>query len=178
MATNPKRGFYTRRAQAEVATLEANAAEADQHNPQITGTWSSPDTDSQAIPADQALGAELEEPAPEPVKTSKFVRVVHNQVGMYPQDSVLPASAFEYLHNLLKLGAVVYDYEATEQAITGDAHNLASVAGVISASMRTIPTAPWSTAAAHNLLGAHYVSLLSTQRPWIAPVTHYEVPSV
>lgn len=178
MATKPTRGFYTRRAQAEVATLEKNEAEAEQHNPQITGTWSSPETDSITVPADEALGDTEEDIAPEPVKTSKFVRVVHNQVGMYPQGSVLPASAFEYLSNLIKLGAVVYDYEATEQIITGDAQNLASVTGVISAAMRTIPTAPWATAAAHNLLGAHYVSLLSTQRPWIPPVTHQEIPNV
>lgn len=106
------------------------------------------------------------DPPPPP---ATFVRVVHNQVGLYPRDSVLPASTFEYLDNLLALGAVVYDYNAIEQNITGNPEHMAMVTGVARAASQVLPTAPWISAAAHNLLGATYVPLSHINRPWTPP---------
>ncbi len=136
----------------------------------LTGTWSSPET----IASDEELWNEqpvlddvIDEELVDTRPPAKFVRVMHTQVGMYPYGSVLPVSTFEYLDHLLKLGAIEYDYEATEETISGNPEHMATITGVMRAAVQTIPNAPWSTSAAHNLLGATYVSLAQTSQPWI-----------
>lgn len=133
-------------------------------DPKITGTWSSPDTD---LPVDAEIVENETEVEEEPqTQPSDFVRILHNQVGRYPRGSVLPVSAFEHLENLLNLGALEYDYTATAEHIEGNQEHMASVDGVGQVVLQTIPNAPWISAAAHNLLGATYVSIASSTRAW------------
>lgn len=132
-----------------------------QHDPRITGTWSSPDTDIEDVGIESAFEP-IEEPVREP---AEWVRCL-THVGRFAQGSKVPASTFEYVDNLIALGALEYDYTATESFSAADPGNMASTMGVLSAAVHNIPNAPWVHAAAHNLLGNTYVSLAHTDRPW------------
>lgn len=168
MALNQQRRSMYQRPQVSLNDPIVTSVEVAEPDPRITGTWSSADTERDDQPDQVVIDTDFDAES-EPVKTSPFVRVVHGQVGMYPYGSVVAASTFEYLTNLLDLGAIEYDYEATQQSITGNPEHLATVSGVLSAAMQTIPNAPWASAAAHNLLGAHYLSVLKSRQTWTMP---------
>lgn len=123
----------------------------------ITGTWESPGMmeDSQEV--------QEEEVAPAEVRTADFVRL-NTMVGKYYAGSVLPATAFEELSNLLKLGAVEYDYTATEQSLAGTESDRAILASIERPVALTVPQAPWVNGSAANLMGAKYIPFRPSQR--------------
>lgn len=130
---------------------------------ELTGTWDSPGL---APETEEEVTEEVEEAETASVrpKTSAFVRCV-GPVGQYPAGSVLPATAFEYLENLLKLGAVEYDFEATEEKLGGDEQTQYLLASTKRPVALTVPQAPWISASAANLLGATYLSQRYTRVP-------------
>lgn len=156
MPITPRRAQFDTRPKVEPTPLPA----VTPAQPKMTGTWSSPDLQV-AEPEDKTET----EPVAE-VATAEYVRILHNYVGLYAQGSIIPASAFEQVQRLIDAGAIEYAFGEVIQTLSGDQDAIDSVSGVLSASRQTIPSAPWSTSAAHNLLGAHYVSLAQVQRPW------------
>lgn len=124
---------------------------------ELTGTWESPGMSPELENQFDESVEEVKE-----VKTSEFVRCV-GPVGQYPAGSVLPATAFEFLDNLLKLGAVEYDLEATEEKLGGDEQTRYLLASTKRPVALTVPQAPWITASAANLLGATYISQTYTR---------------
>lgn len=127
--------------------------------------WSSP-------PPAQEDGPEVNEneEVQEELKPAPFVRIV-THVGKYPVGSIVPTVTFEYLDNLLKLGAVQYDYTATEAYNTGDSDYQALTSAQAVAAVQTIPPAPWINASPANLLGAKYVPVGLTAQQWFKPPT-------
>lgn len=182
MVITPRRSLYARdknseadkeKDQVEPQEPETESAQGgdgggDGGTVHITGQWSSPEDGSDAYQYESTDTDQEEESKPE-VPKADFVRVVHGQVGMYPRGSVLPVSTFEYLQNLLDLGAVEYDYSATVKSVTGNPEHLATITNMARASMQILPSAPWITAAAHNLLGAYYTPLSEVLRPYGSP---------
>lgn len=158
MALHQRKGYPRRATLPDQVVVDPRWSSGEPPSPIVIGT-----TDDEANEPIQSPEEELIEHGE---SVARFVRIVHGQVGMYPRGSVVPAVAFPHLDNLLKLGAVEYDHVATGEYITGDAQNLASIAGLGRAQIQTIPNAPWVTAAAHNLLGATYQSIMGTQREW------------
>lgn len=142
----------------EGAELVAANQNFGQHDPRITGTWSSPETDVVDDEVEEIVEEIVREPA-------AFVRCL-THVGTFQQGSVVPTTTFEHVDRLIQLGAVEYDYTASEAISTGNPGDMASGMGVLSAAVHNIPNAPWVHAAAHNLLGNTYVSLAHTNRPW------------
>jgi len=139
--------------------------EQEESTEEITGSWNTPGMDEtiQELPDDEIP----------PVKPAAFVRCL-TQVGRITQGSIVPAASFEFLQNLLECGAVEYDYTATEELFAGDEHTRQLLASVDRPVALTVPQAPWATAAAANLLGAHYASILNARfqamKPTLKPV--------
>jgi hypothetical protein len=150
--------------------IGARQKKTQHEKPVITGTWSAP-TPEEAVTVVSDVPEEEE-------RTAAFVKL-NTMVGRYPQGSILPASAFEYIDNLLNLGAVEYDFDATDEFIAGNREHVDLLASVQQSSARIIPQAPWVNASPQNLLGATYIPLLLSQQQFSpSPVSAPIEPTV